>query len=231
MGTTEGRSAIPEYAPGVSRASVGGRTTVVLADDHELVRDGIRMVLEAESDIEVVAQASTAESAVRYTLGHKPTVLVLDLSMPDGSGLEAIPTALEASPETDVIVLTMQNEPAFAREALQAGARGYVIKHAAASELVAAIRAVTGGQTYVTPSLGAKLASESEETVPDELTPREVEVLGLLARGHTNPEIAEMLTLSVRTIETHRANILRKTDRSTRAELIAYAIDHDLVER
>ena len=125
----------------------------------------------------------------------------------------------------------MQNEPAFARQALQAGASGYVIKHAAG------VRAGHGDPrrhragTYVTPSLGAKLAAEPEETVPDELTPREVEVLGLLARGFTNPEIAEELTLSVRTIETHRANILRKTDRSTRAELIAYAIDHDLVER
>ena len=215
----------------MSGESVVERTTVVLADDHEIVRNGIRLVLEAQPDIEVVAEAADADAAVRYTLGHKPSALVLDLSMPGGSGLEAIPKALEASPETSVIVLTMQNEPAFARQALQAGADGYVIKHAAASELVTAIRAVTGGQTYVTPSLGAKLAAEPEETVPDELTPREVEVLSLLARGFTNPEIAEELTLSVRTIETHRANILRKTDRSTRAELIAYAIDHHLVER
>ena len=204
---------------------------MVLADDHEIVRNGIKLVLEAQPEIEVVAEAADAEAAVRYVLGHKPTVLVLDLSMPGPSSLESIPKALEASPETAIVVLTMQNEPAFARQALQGGARGYVIKHAAASELVTAIRAVTSGQTYVTPSLGAKLAAEPEERVPDELTAREVEVLGLLARGYTNPEIAERLTLSVRTIETHRANILRKTDCSTRAELIAYAIDHDLVER
>jgi two-component system response regulator NreC len=213
----------------VSSESTGRLITVVLADDHEIVRNGIGLVLEAQPDIRVVAEAADAETAVRYTLGHKPTVLVLDLSMPGGSGLEAISKAREASPETDVIVLTMQNEPAFARQALQGGARGYVIKHAAASELVTAIRAVTGGDTYVTPSLGARLAAEPEDPVPDELTPREVEVLGLLARGYTNPEIADQLTLSVRTIETHRANVQRKADCATRAELIAYAIDHDLV--
>ena len=121
-----------------------------------------------------------------------------------------------------MVVLTMQNEPGFARQALRGGAGGYVIKHAAAEELVAAVRAVTAGDTYISPSLGARLAAEPDDQgPPDDLTGREVEVLALLARGYMNPEIAESLTLSVRTVETHRANIQRKTDRSTRAELVA----------
>jgi len=206
--------------------------TVVLADDHEIVRDGIRKVLEEEPDVEVVAEASDAEEAARRTLGHKPTVLVLDLSMPGTPSLEVIPMIAEKTPETAIVVLTMQKEPAFARQALQSGARGYVIKHSAAAELVAAIRAVVRGETYINPDLGARMVAEpSPEGAPDELTPREVEVLGLLAQGYMNPEIAERLVLSVRTVETHRANIQRKTGITSRAELIAYAVEHELVER
>ena len=211
----------------------GDRITVVLADDHELVRDGIRMVLEAETDMEVVAQAADAEAAARYVLGHKPTILILDLSMPGRPSLELMPQMIESSPETSVIVVTMQNEPVFARKALQAGAKGFVIKQSAAGELVTAIRSVLDGQTYINPNLGARLAAEPDapDGPPDDLTPREIEVLGLLALGYMNPEIADQLVLSVRTVETHRANIQRKTGISTRAELIAYAIDNGLVER
>jgi two-component system response regulator NreC len=207
--------------------------TVVLADDHELVRDGVRLVLEAQPDIEVVAEAADGDSAARYVLGHKPTILVLDLSMPGTPSLELIPKVLETSPATSVIVLTMQNEPPFARQAFQSGAKGFVVKQSAASELVAAIRAVVAGGTYINPALGARLAATppAADGPPDDLTPREVEVLGLLALGYMNPEIAEKLVLSVRTVETHRANIQRKTGLSTRAELIAYAIEHKLVER
>jgi two-component system response regulator NreC len=207
--------------------------TVVIADDHELVRDGIRMVLEAEADIEVVAQAGDAETAARYVLGHKPTILVLDLSMPGRPSLELMPQILESSPSTSVIVVTMQNEPAFARQAFRAGAKGFVIKQSAADELIAAVRAVLAGQTYINPNLGARMAAEPDapDGPPDDLTPRETEVLGLLALGYMNPEIADQLVLSVRTVETHRANIQRKTGISTRAELIAYAIENDLVER
>lgn len=205
--------------------------TVVLADDHELVRDGIRMVLESEPDIEVVAQAGDTESAGRYVLGHKPSILVLDLNMPGPPSLELLPKIAETSPDTKVIVLTMQNEPAFARKAFQAGAKGFVIKQSAAGELVSAIRAVLAGETYINPHLGALMAAEPEapDGPPDDLTPREVEVLGLIALGYMNPEIAERLVLSVRTVETHRANIQRKTGLSTRAELVAYAFENDLV--
>jgi two-component system, NarL family, response regulator NreC len=222
-----GTSSTPEESAGVERI------TVVLADDHEVVRNGIRMVLEAEADIEVVAEAGDAETAARYALGHKPSVLVLDLNMPGKPSVEVIPKIGEASPGTRVVVLTMQDEAAFARQALQAGASGYVIKHSAAGELVEAIRTTVAGDTYINPRLGARLAAEppAGDSPPDELTPREVEVLGLLALGYTNPEIAEQLVLSVRTVETHRANIQRKTNLSTRAELIAYAIEHGLVQR
>lgn len=207
--------------------------TVVLADDHAIVRDGIRLVLEAEPGIEVVAEADTADDAARFVLGHKPSVLVLDLNMPDTPSLELLPSIRERSPKTAIVVLTMQNEPAFARKALQSGAQGYVIKHAAARELVDAVRAVVAGETYINPQLGARVAAEPDapDGPPDDLTPREVEVLGLLALGYMNPEIADRLVLSVRTVETHRANVQRKTGLSTRAELIAYALDHELVER
>lgn len=207
--------------------------TAVLADDHQIVRDGIRMVLESEPDIEVVAEAGDVDAAARYVLGHKPSVLVLDLSMPGGSSIDLIPKVLEISPETATIVLTMQSEPAFARQALRSGARGYVVKHAAASELVEAIRVALEGGTYINPQLGARLASEppARSEPPDGLTPREIEVLNLIALGYMNPEIAERLVLSVRTVETHRANIQRKTNRHTRAELIAYALEQGLVER
>jgi len=207
--------------------------TVVLADDHEIVREGVRMVLDAEPDIEIVAEASTAEDASRYVLGHKPSVLVLDLNMPGKPSLEVIPAIHERSPNTAVVVLTMQNEPVFARKAMQAGAKGYVIKHSAAKELVEAVRRVVGGEVYITPQVGARLAAEPDapDGPPDDLTAREVEILGLIALGFMNPEIADKLVLSVRTVETHRSNIQRKAGVSTRAELIAYALEHNLVER
>jgi two-component system, NarL family, response regulator NreC len=206
--------------------------TVVVADDHEIVREGIRLVLDAEPDIEVVAETADADEAARRTTGHKPAVLVLDLNMPGRPSMEVIPEIRESSPATAVIVLTMQKEPAFAREALRRGARGYVLKHSAGAELVGAVRAVVRGETYINPDLGARIAAEPpHEGPPDALTPREVEVLGLLALGYMNPEIADRLVLSVRTVETHRANIQRKTQITSRAELIAYANEHGLVDR
>jgi two-component system response regulator NreC len=151
--------------------------------------------------------------------------------MPGRSSLAAIPELVTGAPGTAIVVLTMQNEPAFAREALRAGALGFVLKHSAGSELVQAIRLAAEGQTYINPQLGARLAAEvSADGPPGGLSEREAEVLGLIALGHTNPEIAEMLGLSVRTIETHRGNIQSKLNLSTRAELVRYALDHDLLE-
>lgn len=204
-------------------------TTIVIADDHAVVRSGLRMLLDAEDDFEVVAEAGDVPGALRYVLGHKPRVLVLDLNMPGGSSLEAIPEARETSPGTAVVVLTMQNSPAFVREALQAGALGYVLKEAADDELVAAVRIAAEGGTYLNPQLGARVAA-TPPGPPDALTEREVEVLRLIALGHTNTEIGHQLYLSVRTVESHRAHIQQKLGRSSRAELVRYAIEHGLLE-
>ena len=202
---------------------------IVIADDHAVVRSGLRLLLEAEPDFEVVAEGGDVESARRYVRGHHPAVLVLDLNMPGGSSLEAIPVIREECPDTQVVVLTMQEEPAFARQALSAGATGYVLKEAADSELVEAVRRAAVGETYLNPGLGARIAREPPPGPPDALSEREVEVLRLIALGHTNSEIAAQLYLSVRTVETHRSHIQQKLRVSTRAELVRYALQRGLV--
>jgi two-component system, NarL family, response regulator NreC len=202
---------------------------IVLADDHAVVRSGLRLLLDVEQDFEVVAEAGDLESAERYVRGHHPGVLVLDLNMPGGSSLEAIPRIRECCPETQIVVLTMQQEPAFARHALSAGAIGYVLKEAADDELVEAVRRAARGESYLNPRLGARLASEPPPGPPDDLSEREVDVLRLIALGHTNAEIAERLYLSVRTVETHRAHIQQKLNLSSRAELVRYALQRGLV--
>ena len=200
----------------------------MLADDHAVVRAGLRLLL-TQAGMDVVAEAGDVETALRYVLGHKPDVLVLDLNMPGEPSLPAIPRVADASPETHVVVLTMQQEPEFARKALQAGASAYVLKEAADAELVQAIHVAREGGTYVNPSLGARLATMQDDGPPGGLTQREVDILRLIALGHTNAEIAEQLFLSVRTVETHRAHIQQKLRRTTRAELVRYALEHRLV--
>ena len=202
---------------------------IVLADDHAVVRSGLKLVLDNEPGFEVVAEASDVEGARRYVRGHRPAVLVLDLNMPGGSSLEAIPAIREESPQTQIVVLTMQAEPAFARQALSTGALAYVLKEAADDELVEAVRRAAAGQTYLNPTLGARVAKEPPPGPPDDLSPREVDVLRLIALGHTNAEIAEQLFLSVRTVETHRSHIQQKLRLSGRAELVAYALDRGLI--
>jgi two-component system, NarL family, response regulator NreC len=216
-------------AASVDEGSSSATIRLVLADDHAVVRSGLRMLLDSESDFEVVAEASDIESAKRYVRGHHPRVLVLDLNMPGGSSLEAIPILRQESPETQIVVLTMQQEPAFAREALGAGALGYVLKEAADDELVEAVRRAAVGETYLNPKLGARIASEPPPGPPDDLSEREVDVLRLIALGHTNSEIAEQLYLSVRTVETHRSHIQQKLRLSTRAELVDYALKRKLI--
>ena len=207
--------------------------TIVLADDHPVVRSGLRMLLEAEDDMDVVAEADDAAEARRYVLGHKPNVLILDLNMPGEPTLKAIPQIRESVPDTAIVVLTMQNDPAFAREALSAGAQGYVLKQAAGEELVLAIRTAVEGGTYLNPELGARIAAEppKPEGPPGNLSEREVDVLRLIALGHTNNEIAQQLHLSVRTVETHRAHIQQKLGLLSRAELVRYALDNGLIDR
>jgi two-component system, NarL family, response regulator NreC len=206
---------------------------LVLADDHAVVRTGLRLLLDGEEGMEVVAEAGDAESALRAVLGYKPDVLVLDLNMPgELSSLEALPGVAERSPDTRTVVLTMQEDPEFARRALRAGAAAYVLKEAADAELVEAVRRAAAGETYLNPSLGAKLAAAPPPATgnPDDLSSREVEVLRLIALGHTNAEIGEQLFLSIRTVETHRAHVQQKLRRTTRAELVRYAIDHGLLD-
>jgi two-component system, NarL family, response regulator NreC len=212
-------------------SSDNGDITVVLADDHAVVRKGLRLLVEAEDGLSVVAEAGNVPDALRMARAHRPRVLVLDLTMPGGSSLEAIPTIREQAPMTAIVVLTMQNDPSFARQALQAGALGFVLKEAADDELLGAIKLAAEGETYLNPRLGARLAAQPSQPTgpPDDLSERELEVLKLIALGHTNAEIAGQLYLSVRTIESHRAHIQQKTRLASRAELVRYALEHGLI--
>src|SRR3954454_23368552 len=204
--------------------------TLVIADDHTVVRKGLRLLIDAEPGLRVVAEGGDGPDAIRLTKAHRPAVLVLDLNMPGGSSLEAIPDI--AAGTTAVVVLTMQDDPSFARQALQAGASGFVLKEAADDELLEAIRLAAAGDTYLNPRLGARMAAQptQPEGPPDALSEREVEVLRLIALGHTNTEIGQQLFLSTRTVETHRAHIQQKIRRTTRAELVRYALEHGFVE-
>jgi len=207
---------------------------VLLVDDHAILRAGLRRVLEAEDDIEVVGEAESAERAVYEGIASAPEVVVMDVVMPGKSGIEAIPGLLQAVPTTTVLVLSMQDDPSYVRQAFSAGASGYVLKEAADTELVTALRQVAAGERYVDPALGARMAAAEAESAAradaDPLSDREREVLRLLALGHTNQEIAKMLFISVRTAETHRAHIMQKLRLTTRAELVRYALAQGLLE-
>jgi two-component system response regulator NreC len=208
--------------------------TIVLADDHAVVRRGLRLVLDGEEGFEVLAEAGTTDDAVRLIKAHRPTVAVIDLNMPGSmsSSLEALPVLAAEAPATRIVVLTMQEDPQFARQALAAGANGYVLKEAADSELVEAIRSAAAGEVYLNPRLGARIAAAPAEPAgpPDDLTERELQILQLIALGHTNAEIGGQLFLSVRTVESHRAHIQQKLRRTSRADLVRYAIDHGLLD-
>jgi two-component system response regulator NreC len=208
--------------------------SVLIVDDHAVVRSGLKLLLQAEQDIEVVGEGGTAEQAVLRAQMHKPDVVLLDVVMPGKSGLEALPDVLQVSPKSRVLVLSMQDDPRYVREAFDAGASGYVLKEAADAELVAAVREVAQGGSYVHPALGARLAvaeaKARREAEEDPLSEREHEVLRLLALGHTNQEIAKMLFISVRTAETHRAHIMQKLRLTSRADLVRYALERGFVE-
>lgn len=207
---------------------------VLIVDDHAVVRSGLRLLLDAEEDIEVVAEAGTVREAVLEARSAKPDVILMDVVMPGKSGIEGVADVLKEAPKAKVLVLSMQDDPRYVREAFAVGATGYVLKEAADSELVAAVREVAGGGRYVHPALGARLAvAEADERAraeADPLSEREREVMRLLALGHTNQEIAKMLYISVRTAETHRAHIMQKLRLSTRAELVRHALAHGLLE-
>jgi two-component system, NarL family, response regulator NreC len=208
---------------------------VLIVDDHPVVRSGLRRVLESVADIEVVGEAGDAKQAVFETRAQKPDIILMDVVMPGASGIEAIPDVLHDAPEAKVLILSMQDDPNYVRQAFAAGAAGYVLKEAADTDLVAAVREVAGGGRYVHPTLGALIvaadAEERERAEQDPLSDRERDVLHLLALGHTNQEISDKLFISVRTAETHRAHIMQKLRLSTRAELVRYALDQGLLER
>jgi DNA-binding NarL/FixJ family response regulator len=208
---------------------------VLIVDDHAVVRSGLTLLLNREDDIEVVGEAGNLQEAVFRTRSLKPDVILMDMVMPDASGIEVTPAVLAEHGDARVLVLSMQDDPSYVREAFAVGASGYVLKEAADEEVVGAIREVANGGRYVHPALGARLvAAEAEERAraeADPLTDREREVLRLLALGHTNQEIAKTLFLSVRTVETHRAHIMQKLRLTTRAELVHYAMEQGLLEQ
>jgi len=204
--------------------------SIVLADDHAVVRGALRSLLEGQEDLEVVGEAGDLASAKLAVTDHSPRVLVLDVNMPDGLGIDAVPELRDSAPGTQIVLLTMERDLSLARQALDAGALGYLFKDAAHMELIEAVRAAAAGESYLPPAVSAGLSRADERGEDSALSPRETEVLRLMALGHTNREIGEQLELSVRTVETHRAHIQQKLGLSTRSELTRYALDNGLID-
>jgi DNA-binding NarL/FixJ family response regulator len=208
---------------------------ILIADDHVLVRSGLRALLRAEPDIEVVGEAGDGAETVRLAASLSPDLVLLDVSMPGESGIATARRLKEAHPELAVLFLTMHEEEALLQEALDAGAAGYVIKRAEAPELFQAIHAASRGDVYVHPAMTRALlhqpvsAQRRRGSPEPELTPRELDVLRLLVRGNTNRQVADQLGLSTRTVETHRANLQGKLGLASRVELLEYAEEHDLL--
>jgi DNA-binding NarL/FixJ family response regulator len=204
-------------------------TRVLLVDDHELLRAGLRSRLEQEPGIEVVGEADSAEQAVLRARALQPDLVLLDLLLPRKNGFDAIPEIHGVAPDARVVVVSSQTAPSSVRRALTAGAAGYVPKRASDGELVTAIEQVTSGSRYVDPELGATLVVDEVSSALEDLSERERDVLQLLALGHTNQEIGKKLYISVRTVDTHRAHIMRKLGLDTRAELVLFALAHGLI--
>jgi DNA-binding NarL/FixJ family response regulator len=202
-------------------------TRVLLVDDHAVVRSGIRLVLDGADGIGVVGEAGTEERAVVLARTHQPDVVVLDVLLPGKGGIALIPEVLEVSPGSRVLMLSSSAEPGTVEKALAAGATGYSVKRATDTDLVAAVQTVAAGSPYVHPELGAALAAGRRPAGP--LSPRELDVLRLIALGHTNHEIASELFISTRTTEMHRASIMRKLQFQTRAQLVNYALANGLI--
>jgi two-component system, NarL family, response regulator NreC len=203
---------------------------IILADDHALMRRSLRLLLDSEADLEVIAEADDLALVVRHVHGQRPHVLVLDLGMPGGSSIDAIKRLREQVPETHVVVLTMEDSPVFAQQALNAGAVGFVLKDSADEDLPAAVRSAARGEEYVSPRIVAHLGGVRKSLGDDKLSPREAEVLRLIALGHTSVEIAERLHLSPRTIETHRTRIHRKLGIAARSDLVRYALRRGMLK-
>jgi two-component system, NarL family, response regulator NreC len=207
---------------------------ILIVDDHAVVRAGLAMLINAEQDLETVGEAGNGREAIFQARTVKPDVVLMDLVMPEQSGLEVVPTLLHEHPELKILILSMQDDSRYVREAFAVGAKGYVLKEAADTELVAAIREVARGGRYVHPELGARLieadVAAAQQAEQDPLSDREREVMRLLALGHTNQEIASKLYISVRTAETHRSHIMQKLRLANRAELVRHALSQGLLE-
>lgn len=222
-------------------------TRILVADDHGLLRAGLRTLLNAEPDLEVVGEAADGEETQRLTREFQPDVVLMDVSMPGCGGIETTRRLVELCSAVRVLILTVHEDTGLLQAAIRAGAAGYILKRAVEAELISAIRAVARGDLYVHPSMTRALLTDvamvpsatrvgtethtarGTHTPHETLTPREVEVLGLIARGHTNRQIADFLTLSVRTVESHRANLMDKLDLRSRVELVHYAMDNALL--
>lgn len=207
-----------------------GKIAVVLADDHAVVRSALRALLDGQPDLEVVGEAEDVAGARRAVADHAPDVLVLDVNMPDGLGVDAVAGLRDDFPDTQVVLLTMERDIALARRALDDGALGYLFKDAAHLELVEAVRSAVRGERYIPAAVSAGLSRDPEDGATQTLSPRETDVLRLMALGYTNREIGEQLDLSVRTVETHRAHIQQKLGLASRPELTRYALEHNLID-
>jgi DNA-binding NarL/FixJ family response regulator len=205
---------------------------IVVADDHGIVRSGLKLLLDRQADLEVVAEAEDGVEAVEKVLAERPEVAILDVAMPRMTGLQATYEIKKQVPDTQVLILSMHDDERYLFEALRAGAAGYVLKRAADTDLVEAVRAAARGEPFLTPSAQQSLIRDFIERgeQPSELTPREQEVVKLIAEAHTNKEIAEILHLSEKTVESHRAHVLQKLGMRDRVELVRYAIRRGLVE-
>ena len=210
---------------------------VMLADDHEVVRSGLRMLLEQDPGIKVVAEAADGAQAYAVAAREKPDILLMDISMPPGqSGLVACEKIAKDLPSTKVVILTMFAEPEYLFYTLRGGAAGYVLKNSTSEELVAAVRAVVGGGSYIHPKMAALLTKQLSGADGDkdrsyqQLSTRELEILQLIAKGYTNKEISEQVYLSVKTVEAHRSKIYQKLGLKSRADLVAYALRHKLLD-
>lgn len=220
----------PTPTPDVPAAATDAETIrVVLADDHALMRRALRLLLESEDGVEVIAESGDLSSLVGHVDGHRPHVLLLDLGMLDGSSSDLIRQLREHAPATRIVIVTMEENPMFAQRALASGASGFVLKDLADEELVEAVRLAARGEQYLSPRLALSLEDMQRAVNGNRLTVREVEILRLIALGHTSVEIARKLRLSPRTVETHRARIHRKLGLTTRAELVAYALRRGLL--
>ena len=208
-----------------------GPITVVLVDDHAVVRGALRSLLEGQEDLEVVGEAEDLASARVAVADAAPSVLVLDVNLPDGLAVDRVAELRESAPGTQIVLLTMERDLSLARRALDDGALGYLFKDAAHLELIEAVRAAAAGRRYVPAAVAAGMAKAPEDGERPTLSPRETEVLRLMALGHTNREIGEQLELSIRTVETHRAHVQQKLGLTTRPELTRYALDHGLLDR